>query len=426
MRARQEDLPSQEELLVDFARRLQRHRAGRVALWLHLSRLERENRDPNDVRLAANLLRPLAQEFSGEVFVLDSSDIVVCLKNPPLQKIDAVLFQVRYSFGHDPLMRRADDEGETTYLTRYQIHDSYAGFLKRCQKELISAGKTKEPAEPSTASSLEEAIKASSEPLPDCPDGLGPRLILSRDEPSAEPETVAASPSQAALAYASAVQVGDGHVPLVRLSARETITQWNADGSSAPIGSRLCVPERAIESFGALNLALARGQISAKAAVGEVERTVAPHLAHVLTVENPEIGLLSLRLETTMTPEFADLVGQVEEHPEASIWIALDAQDVGSDLETANYIHGYLQQKGIPVGVSGLTPGIAQGIVRFLAGLSFAELAPAASGALPEKYVSGLVRLLDSDNILIGKSASAQARKEAHDFGARRFVGPVN
>jgi hypothetical protein len=63
-------LPSQEALLRDYTQRLGRHRQGRRAVHIHLSRLRPYNRRGHHLRIAANTFETLVTAYEGQLFQL--------------------------------------------------------------------------------------------------------------------------------------------------------------------------------------------------------------------------------------------------------------------------------------------------------------------------------------------------------------------
>ena len=66
---------SQEHLLLDYVRRLEKHKPGRKAVQLHLSRLRPFNRREHHVRVAAGSFETLVKNLQGQLFQLKTSDL---------------------------------------------------------------------------------------------------------------------------------------------------------------------------------------------------------------------------------------------------------------------------------------------------------------------------------------------------------------
>src|SRR3546814_6597177 len=62
----QDSTTSQEYLLLDYVQRLDRHRQGRRAVHIHLSRLKPQNRREHQIRIAANTFEDPVKQFEGK------------------------------------------------------------------------------------------------------------------------------------------------------------------------------------------------------------------------------------------------------------------------------------------------------------------------------------------------------------------------
>src|SRR3546814_18009207 len=100
--------PSQEYALLDFAERLDRHRAGRIAVHIHLSRLQSHNRREHHIRVAVSTFEDLVKQFQGHIFELANQDIVFLCKGVQVEELDRAILKLRYLFSEDPLSRFVD------------------------------------------------------------------------------------------------------------------------------------------------------------------------------------------------------------------------------------------------------------------------------------------------------------------------------
>jgi hypothetical protein len=125
-----EQLPSQEELLLDYAERLANHRAGRLAVHIHLSRLQPELRQEHHLRIAAEMFDQLVKRHAGQLFRLSSGDLVLVVKGAKTSEIDDVVFKLRYFFRQDPLFAEEPEEGAPDpFATWYHLEADYSNFL---------------------------------------------------------------------------------------------------------------------------------------------------------------------------------------------------------------------------------------------------------------------------------------------------------
>ena len=104
-------LPSQENLLLDYVRRLEKHKDGRKMAHIHLSALRPFNRRDQHVRAASNSFEPLVKDMIGQLFHLDNSDLIFIFKGTALAQVQTIVQKIRFLFSDDPLME-ADDADE--------------------------------------------------------------------------------------------------------------------------------------------------------------------------------------------------------------------------------------------------------------------------------------------------------------------------
>lgn len=168
--------PSAEYALYDYAERLDKHRRGRVAIHIHLSKLQPHNRREHHIRIATNTFESLVKFFDGQLFVLKNNDIIFVARDVPVEKIDDAVLRLRYLFSEDPLAQYADQEGgDVGFCTWYLLERDYPRFLalarhyyersmivhaeKRLQEATTGMPQTEnKPATPAQIGKLEEAL----------------------------------------------------------------------------------------------------------------------------------------------------------------------------------------------------------------------------------------------------------------------------
>ena len=109
-------LPSQERLLLDYVQRLEKHRAGRSMVQVHLSALRPFNRRDQHMRAAANIFEPIIKAMAGQIFILKTGDMFFFFKNEVRADVETAVQQVKYMFSDDPLVMD-EAETKTTFAT---------------------------------------------------------------------------------------------------------------------------------------------------------------------------------------------------------------------------------------------------------------------------------------------------------------------
>ncbi len=127
---RDENIASQAYLLLDYAQRLDRHREGRRAVQIHLSRLKPQNRREQHIRVAVNTFQEIVAQYDGQVFVLSNCDLMFLFKDAKISDIDEAVMRLRFLFSEDPLAQGNDDEDLARFCTWYNIQANYNQFLE--------------------------------------------------------------------------------------------------------------------------------------------------------------------------------------------------------------------------------------------------------------------------------------------------------
>jgi hypothetical protein len=122
-------LPSQEELLRDYAQRLARHRDKRRAVHIHLSGLRPQNRRHHHLRIAANMFESAVAAYEGQLFQLSSADLVLVCKGADVSDLDPAVTKIRYLFSEDPLTREEEGQGDR-FCTWYDLTRDYDNFVQ--------------------------------------------------------------------------------------------------------------------------------------------------------------------------------------------------------------------------------------------------------------------------------------------------------
>lgn len=145
---------SQEAQLLDYAQRLNRHRAGRRAVHIHLSKLRPYNRRAQHLRIATNTFETLVRAYEGQIFSLANADIVFIAKGASQSDIDGAVLRLRYLFSEDPVIQNDDPHGPDRFCTWYDIENGYEAFLTAMIKivamEEARRASTAQPARPAS------------------------------------------------------------------------------------------------------------------------------------------------------------------------------------------------------------------------------------------------------------------------------------
>lgn len=125
-------LPSQENLMLDYVRRLEKHKVGRKAVHLHLSGLRPFNRRDQHIRTAASNFEALVSDMTGQLFSLKNADLFFVYKSDAQPEVETIVQKVRYLFDDDPLVAEEDKQPHP-FATWMDADRDYEKILKMAQ-----------------------------------------------------------------------------------------------------------------------------------------------------------------------------------------------------------------------------------------------------------------------------------------------------
>jgi EAL domain-containing protein (putative c-di-GMP-specific phosphodiesterase class I) len=155
-----------EVALVDYLERLGKMRAGRIALYVHLSRLQAYNRRLPYLRVAEQTFEAAVSGYEGQLFVLKNGDMVFIVKDMDVETLEEALAKLRYLFDDDPLTE-LEALGQDQFASWYWLEEDYETLLAQV-RQLVNASwpgrapsKTEKPRpaiSPALLGRLEEAL----------------------------------------------------------------------------------------------------------------------------------------------------------------------------------------------------------------------------------------------------------------------------
>ncbi|HTH15844.1 MAG TPA: hypothetical protein VL974_04265 [Magnetospirillum sp.] len=127
---------AQESLLLDYLRRLERHRAERRAVHLHLSGLLSQNRRDHHMRIAGTTFEQLVKMLQAQVFTMANSDLMVVYKAQAQDEVESAIVKLRFLFSDDPLIIEDAQGRKGSFCTWYDLEREYDVLVALAQKML--------------------------------------------------------------------------------------------------------------------------------------------------------------------------------------------------------------------------------------------------------------------------------------------------
>jgi hypothetical protein len=116
---------SPERMLLDFAQRIERTKAERIAAHVQLAQLQPHHRSPNHLRIAVNTFEACVQQLEGQFVRLSNDDLVFIGRTADRAGIESAVARLRLLFSTDPLVRDAADEA---FCRWYGLADQFTHF----------------------------------------------------------------------------------------------------------------------------------------------------------------------------------------------------------------------------------------------------------------------------------------------------------
>ena len=308
----------QEYRLLDCIDRLNRHRTGRRAVHIHLSRLKSQNRRDHHLRIAANTFENLIHAFEGQLFKLANHDIFFVFRDANPADIDEAVVRLRYLFNDDPLIHEADDEVPSGFCTWYDAERQYA--------ELLLAAK----------GLYDEAQKRQK------------RLALiggdGRDEkPPIDPHRL----GELVDTIASA--------DLSNLMRRQAVYAIIANQAPQPLFRELFISIAELQKQILPNYNLLANRWLFQALTETLDRRMLSLLARN---DDPMIAnsfSVNLNISTILAPEFLAFDSSLRSGARGTIVIELQMIDVYSDIAAFSFARDFLRDRGYRICLDGLT-----------------------------------------------------------------------
>ena len=76
-------------MLLDYVERLEKHRVGRRAVEVKLSRLRPYNQRPHHIRIVKKAFEPLVRKYQAGIYELSNNNIMVLTKDAAVAEIEA-------------------------------------------------------------------------------------------------------------------------------------------------------------------------------------------------------------------------------------------------------------------------------------------------------------------------------------------------
>jgi hypothetical protein len=314
---------SQENLLLDYVYRLEKHKGGRKAVQVHLSRLKPFNRRDHHVRVAANSFEAMVKAVKGQLFILKSCDLIFIFKREATPDVETAVQRVRFLFSDDPLLAEEALTGDR-FATWFDAENQFDEILNLAQS-LIDK-EMRRQSEVRAKMDTRAALKARQE--------LGEPLtpeILNRVE--------------AALTRAD----------LSNLVRRQFACILGPKGAPEPTFSELFISIKDMRETMLPGVNLTSNRWLFQHLTYSLDRRMLAMLAKTDHITISGDISFNLNVSTLLSQEFLAFDDAVPASRRGHMVVELENLDIFSDLEAYTFAREFVQERGYRICVDGLT-----------------------------------------------------------------------
>lgn len=124
--SKDQDKTTPERLLLDAIERMEAYREGRVAIHIHLSRLQQHHRKDHYLRIALETFEAQVRAHAGHIFTLTNGDLFFLGKDIKPNILYEAVDRLRLLFAEDPLTQYVHDDDEGgSFASFYDFTENY-------------------------------------------------------------------------------------------------------------------------------------------------------------------------------------------------------------------------------------------------------------------------------------------------------------
>ncbi|MBL6946567.1 MAG: EAL domain-containing protein [Rhodospirillales bacterium] len=381
----QKRVPSQENLLLDYVRRLEKHQEGRLAVHIRLSGLRPFNRREHHVRVAADSFEPLVKALQGQLFILKNSDLFFIYKFEARGDVDIAIQKIRYLFSDDPYLADEEDD-QKKFAHHFDVQSEFDKILRFAQ---------------SMADEEKRGASASRQRQ------TGRAALKSRQTrgTSLTPDVLAKV--EAALARAD----------LSNLVRRQFVCGVTPKGVPEPAFSEFFISIRDLRETLLPGVNLAGNKWLFQHLTESLDRRMLSMLSKTDQITISGDISFNLNVSTILSPDFLAFDDNITASRRGSLVVEIDKTDIFADLGAYLFARNFVQQRGYRICIDGLTYQTMVLLDRERLGADFVKLVwdseMVDGGDDMQERVRAMVRRAGQSRVVMCRCDD----REAIDFG---------
>ena len=344
-----------ENALLDYIDRISGTRKERLALHVHLSRLQPYHRMEHHLRMATQTFDSIVSAHEGQIFILRNKDILFIGTVRSSAKVDEAVIRLRSMFADDPLVNELQANVTDSGLTTWYRLDRDYDKLKDNVEKLVRASNTGNPFD--TAGAVVDA----EEKKPIMPDKLG--------------------------WLEESLRMAD----LSNMVRNQSICAYTRDQVPVPIFNELYISIADLERSVAPGVDLTSNRWLFQYLTLTLDKRMLSYLVRE-GEESSRAFSFNMNVSTLLSSEFQKFDQQVSSALRGRLVIELQTIDVFADMAAYTFARDYVMDRGYRVCIDGLSHFTAPFVDRRKLGFDFAKIywSPAMASADLQKLAFDL------------------------------------
>ena len=380
---------SQEHLLLDYLNRLERHRAERRAVHIHLSGLSTQNRREQHLRIAVGAFDNLVKMLQAQAFSLANCDLMVVYKAQAQDEVESAIVKLRFLFSDDPLI--LDDPQKGTLCTWYDLENEYETLVSLSQ-QMLAAEQARRRAEQERA-------------------GLEARTQIKPKGAPFTPELLAR------------VEAGLGQADLSNLMRRQAVCAIVGQSPPQPVFHELFISIADLRQTLMPNVNMNSSPWLFQQLTETLDRRVLSLLnKHDDRTLEGDISI-NLNVSTILSPEFMVFDDNVKAGMRGTIVLELQKVDIFADLGAYLFARDFAHDRGYRICVDGLAYSMLPFVDRDRLGADLIKLIWDPSLTEEKDQKTDALRRIGVTRIILARCDTPSAIEYGHSVGITLFQG---
>lgn len=309
-----------ERDLHDAVLRLKNRRHGKIAVHIHLSKLQKARRQPHYIRIATDTFEAQVSGLGGGLFTLQNDDLFYLCEAANLVTLESAINKLKLLFNEDPLVQTVGESERMSFSTWYRLDRDFDLLSQRVEDIYKSAERSR-----SLALQEEEQQAAKNELQPVEPE------VLTRIEQSIR------------------------RADLGNLVRRQTICTALPERKLEPIFDEYFISIADLRQSLTPTIDLSANRWLFQYLTQILDGRMMAHITREPAVQKGEAFSLNMNVQTILSPEFQKFDQALTSLTRSRLVIELQLVDIFADLGGYIFARDYLQEKGYRVCLDGLT-----------------------------------------------------------------------